>query len=797
MSERYYCKNKRRRQDVLFPKDGDGNPVAPVLNGIDYLEVTSEDQKTLAVNFMHQLPEEPDQVPPTPATELTGHNIMIEGGVRIRNIRVTSVSTTGNVLTVNVDTAGDFSKYTLKIVSSPLDQSPIPGFDPELSRIDFSFKVNCPSDFDCKVERDCPPEKHDEPEIDYLAKDYDSFRRLMLDRVSLIMPEWKERSPADKGIMLIELLAHSGDLLSYYQDAVATEAYLGTAKKRASLRRHARLLDYRVSEGCNARTWIAIQVDEVSGADGYTLPAGTPVYTDEENVNTEPVVFETIGDITLRYAHNAIKFYTWSDSECCIPTGSTHATLRDDPKLSLEPGDILLFEETINPVTGNDADADPVHRQAVRLTKTIPRTDPLTDTEVVDIFWHEDDRLRFPLCVSAVITDNNGLPVMTHTAVARGNVVLADHGKTVESDELVPSTVENPVRYNPRLFDADLSYKDPVNKASASAAFIRKPDEAVPSITLIGNNSSVWKPVSDLLSTGRFEQYFVVESDDDGAVWIRFGDGIFGKRPARGTNFSVRYRSGNGSKGNIGRDSLKNIDAEVEGISRVTNPLPAGGGIDPESMEDVRINAPEAFRIQERAVTEEDYAEVTERHPGVQKARAMFRWTGSWHTVFVTIDRKGGLPVTEDTEFRDEIIDHINRYRIAGYDINVNGPIFVPLDLEMSVCLADGYYKSDVLGALLAAFGNRDLSGGRRGFFHPDNFTFGQPVYLSRLYHTAMQIPGVASAEITKFQRWGKKPNEELENAMLETSQYEIVRLDNDPNFPENGKIEFIIEGGL
>ena len=79
-----------------------------------------------------------------------------------------------------------------------------------------------------------PQQKLVEPAIDYMAKDYASFRKLMLDRLSLIMPDWKERNPADVGIMLVELLAYVGDHLSYYQDAAATEVYLGTARRRIS-----------------------------------------------------------------------------------------------------------------------------------------------------------------------------------------------------------------------------------------------------------------------------------------------------------------------------------------------------------------------------------------------------------------------------------------------------------------------------------------------------------------------------------------------------------------------------------
>src|SRR6185436_585892 len=115
---------------------------------------------------------------------------------------------------------------------------------------------------DCKPRPDCPPPQRSEPDINYLAKDYASFRQLILDRLAVIMPDWRERHVPDLGITLVELLAYAGDHLSYYQDAVATEAYLDTARKRVSVRRHARLVDYRMHEGNNARAFVTVSVSD-------------------------------------------------------------------------------------------------------------------------------------------------------------------------------------------------------------------------------------------------------------------------------------------------------------------------------------------------------------------------------------------------------------------------------------------------------------------------------------------------------------------------------------------------------
>jgi predicted phage baseplate assembly protein len=314
-----------------------------------------------------------------------------------------------------------------------------------------------------------------------------------------------------------------------------------------------------------------------------------------------------------------------------------------------------------------------------------------------------------------------------------------------------------------------------------------------PAVELVQDNLVTWNALRDLLAADRFTPGFVVEVAEDNRATLRFGDGVLG-RAASGT-YAARYRVGNGPRGNVGAETIVRAVIPIADVESVRNPLPAVGGRDPERLEEVRQFAPQAFRVQERAVTEADWVEVTRRHPEVQNAAARFRWTGSWTTVFVTVDRPNGVKV--DADFERKIRAHLERYRIAGYDLEVDGPIPVPLDLKLCVCVKPGYFKSSVQRRLLDVFSSRRMADGRHGFFHPDRFTFGQAVYLSQIYRAAMEQPGVASVEIKRFQRWGKLSNQEIEKGLLQPGPLEIVQLDNDPSFPENGKLELDMHGGL
>ena len=215
------------------------------------------------------------------------------------------------------------------------------------------------------------------------------------------------------------------------------------------------------------------------------------------------------------------------------------------------------------------------------------------------------------------------------------------------------------------------------------------------------------------------------------------------------------FRLGGGAIGNVGADAVTELLPAIPGV-KVRNPMPARGGADPEPTSQAKLYAPQAFRTQERAVTEADYAAAAQRHPDVQRAACTRRWTGMFHTMFITVDRRGGKPVTP--EFEQDLRGFLERFRMAGYDLEIDGPRYVALDVALNVCVLPGYLRAIVKQGLLDAFGTRELVDGTRGFFHPDNYTFGQAVYLSQIIARAMQVTGVQSVDVPAdgFKRFGR-----------------------------------------
>lgn len=804
--KRQFLSDNRHRLQLLRDLE------PPSLNGIDYLEVVSLDQRKLRVVFVN------------PLAGITAAHCRIEGGVRITGVRIDSLNINGNQLDITVDQAGDFSWYRFVLINPSAPEDPPPGFDPCLSSIRFSFKAQCPSEFDCADEQLCPPQVPAEPLLDYLAKDYGSFRRLMLDRMGQLIPGFHERNPADFSVALVEMLAHIGDQLSYYQDAVATEAYLGTARRRVSLRRHARLLDYPIHDGCNSRVFVSLSV--TAQADGQVLATGARLLTrtaepgtvlPETALQTLPdgatQVFETMHALPLQSAHNRIDIHHWGEPDFCLGKGAQEAALIDDPPLSLQAGMLLILEEVLSPGTGRAPDADRSHRHAVRLIEVKPGYDALTDTPLQLVRWHAEDALPFPLCISARI-QQSGVSETFRIARACANVVLADHGLTRADESLLPDAVPTAGQYRPRLREPGIVYAqayehDPTR--SASSTMYQDPRQARPAGMQLREDdpdqygdqpkpgASHWLPRRDLLGSDRFAQEFVVETEADGSAHLRFGDNRFGMQPQPHTRLLASYRQGGGSVGNVGAESVTQVicaDPLIKDfIETLRNPLPARGGAEPESFDAIKLFAPQALRTQERAVTEADYARVAERHPQVQRAAARLRWTGSWYTLFISLDRKGGKPL--DASFREKMLRHLERYRLAGYDLDLSEPIYAPLDIQLNVCVLPGHFAATVKLGLLKRMSSGEDRLGRLGFFHPDYFSFGQGLALSALMEAAHSVTGVASLQVKVFQRWGKTPNQEIEQGLISAAPLEVLRLDNDPNFPENGRLLLNMQGGL
>jgi Baseplate J-like protein len=368
-----------------------------------------------------------------------------------------------------------------------------------------------------------------------------------------------------------------------------------------------------------------------------------------------------------------------------------------------------------------------------------------------------------------VVEQFNGVSLATvTTAFAAGSALIS-----VRSFEQEP---------NPSLSAYDLMHYDA--------------NQAVPAITLTGTLNGVdttWTPAPDLLAADATDTNFVVEIESDGTAHLRFGDDTNGVRPPSGTSFTASYRVGNGTAGNVGAESLVFLAGDPR-IQSCTNPLPASGGFDPETSDQIRRRAPQAFLTQERAITMSDYATVTEANSQIEDAAAMLRWTGSWYTVFITAEPQSGGNLNRS--LRRTLTQYVNRYRLAGQDIKLEGPNYVPLEINLTICVDPDYFQSDVEQSLMQVLGSGTLPNGQPALFSPGFFKLGQTVYLSPIYAAARTVAGVQTVTATVFQPQGVDTEIYLQKGEIPLGPFQVARMDNDRSFPNHGQLTLVMQGG-
>lgn len=551
-------------------------------------------------------------------------------------------------------------------------------------------------------------------------------------------------------------------------------------------------------------------------------------------------------------AWNAMPAHVPDAAEPCLPIGATELFLRGHFPLAgqlppPEPGADPVPPESfwigrlmVLKATPEDPSL-PVRRRFVRIVEVEQTEDPLcpdTDADPINppplaitrLRWEDDQALPFELCLPDTAVAANIVPAIAGETFEEHFVIHENEAIPASPDGPVPAAVERDGPCNEltdrrgTIFLHSLSGTETRGLGWTGTLPRAEPEveieEIDPATLAPFPTARLWRFRRSLLDSLRFDRDFTL---DDGS-WrriigferlgrtiehldyasgagftVRFSDGEFGRTPADGTVFLARYRSGDGSRANLPADSITSLtDPEPDPAApppptitlaeAVSNPFAVTSGTDPEDPALIKQLAPEAFRaVTFRAVRDEDYREIAERLDWVQRAGARARWTGSWLTEFVTPDPLGSFELSE--ERRSELENLIDCVRQAGREAYVRDPVFVSIDLEIEVCVEPTAYPGQVKERIIEALTGRPRPDGTLSFFDPDNFTFGTPLRRSALEAAIQAVPGVRGVEDIRIRARGITAWRAFEEASFEVSEDRILRLQNDPRFPERGAL--------
>lgn len=449
------------------------------------------------------------------------------------------------------------------------------------------------------------------PAIDYTSKDFTGFRASLLDYASRQFPEWQSRSEGDFGVVLVELLAYMGDILSYYGDRLQAEAYLSTATQRLSILQIAELLGYVPSSAIPAVGTVTF-ISANPGPATVVIPARTAVVTGYIESLDDSIVYETDSDAPI----------TVAGGEVTVPVtqGETHA---------------MVLLGTSNGLSSQ--------------------------------------QYRIP-----------------NQPVIEGSVHLFI--STGYDSQGIETTEE-------------------------------------------------WTRILYLVDGDSNDKVFATFNDESGATWISFGDTLNGAIPNNQLNIYATYRIGGGVVGNIGANQVINIaDPSVYGISISLDSSGAGkssamiGGTDPESTDQIRANAPRAFRTQNRAVTLQDFVDATIAVPGVMRANAV---AGSFTSVTVfVVGANGAAP-------NALLISNVQKVlagkALAGCSVSVASPSFISVNVgavatPIVVQVYARYKQAAVLYNVQQAI---------KTMLGLDSVNFGMRLTVSDFYACIMSVEGV------------------------------------------------------
>lgn len=470
------------------------------------------------------------------------------------------------------------------------------------------------------------------PPIDYTSRDFKSIKADFIKGIPFFTPEWTDHNESDLGIVLADLLAHSADVLHFYLDRNANEAFLPTAITRRSVINLLKLIDFRMRSASPASVDLVFSITTTLSGN-FTIPKGTVLQT-AEDATGEPVYFETV-------------------DEGVILAGETAVGIKNGQPVS------LVVTPLIGAIEGQSKEE--------------------------------------------LLGQSDGTP--NQRIKLQGNPVI-------------DGTIEV-------LIDEGVGFE-------------------------------LWTEVETFLDAVDVSKVFTTQRDENEFVTIFLGDGAQGKIPVAEADIKARFRIGGGARGNVAKNTIITVLTPltfnaVPVALEVTNPNPASGGEERESIEEAKIQGPRSLRRMRRAVTADDLEGLAEQFPGVAKAKVILatgtvpdKELGCCCQVNMVIAPEGGGPPS--SVLKNALLADINTQKMVGTCVAIIDPTYVPVDIAGKVFIASNFDSAAV---------EADYLGRLDGFFGLANefIGFGSPVNLSDIYRLIDETPGVDHVDLGKVTR--------------------------------------------
>jgi hypothetical protein len=673
------------------------------------------------------------------------------------------------------------------------------------------------------------------PDYDTLARDYASLRAMLAERLAFLDPS-ADTSAADLTVTLTELFAHLGDLLHYRLDRVATEVWLSTARRRASVVRHARAVDFAVWPAISAATTVQVVVPAAQSGDPVTTVRPGDTATDATGTPDPAAACFTVeaaAPVDIRASHAEVALYDWIEDDAVLTAGATSAVLVRPAAAAdiaaadwLPAGSLLGFEVVgVDDVARQRAwvagsvpePADVMPRpplasqpaQVVTVTSVTEFTDPLRPAvDLLRVFWDQGQALAVPVPCSVDQTAG------ARVGVARLGLLPAHHGLLVDGPETVapvdPLTGLAGDPQTAEVSDYLLVAAGPEGTPGLSHAPGGRPWQLEVAVALANGTTVPATRVTSMLRAPAAGFSVVIDADDELPARMRFRTGALGLVPPAGSSVGARYQVGAGPAGNVGANVTtrlvrcasapgvpcvwQDVTDENGAVVAARNITPGTGGAAATPLDDVRRDAPQAYSaVPRRAVLISDLAPVAAAIPGVLRAAASRSWSGSWPVGVVACEPVTG-PASDGTAgLPAQIQPTLDAVRMAGTEVVATGATPVGILIALTVCLYPGADPDAARAAILASL--RPGTPDAPGLFAPGSFPMGTSVYMSAVVAAVAALPAVDAVAVMEARRLSEPPG--TLDTVLVMGPDEVAVCDDDPDAPDRGRIVLRMAGGL
>ncbi len=546
----------------------------------------------------------------------------------------------------------------------------------------------------------------------YLNRDFQSIRAELINLLKVYYPEqYQDFNTASIGMSLVELLAYVSDILSFNTDKKFNELFLDGVTERTAVFRLAKTFGYKPVGYRPAITIVDIQIEVPTSADGPDINY-LPIYRSGMQIRGGSVIFETVSDCDFTSDFSS--------------DGTANRIF--EPVFNANQ-DILRYKV--------------IKREKVKAGSTIIYKKEITSEEASTPFFDFTLPDKNVLEIVSIIvkpgTSISQPPTYTdfHTTSLRYFEVDDLAQKQVFVDDDTQATV-NGVRVG-KYIDVPQRYtKDFMADGSCKITF--------------GGGTANFDAYETYLSN-------IAITDDVIDIADIFDNDALGVKLPPNSTMYVQYRIGGGVSTNIGSNVLQqvvNIDAVITGpnesikesiinSTRATNPLPAVGGSDLQTVDEIKYNIAANFASQKRCVTLEDYITRAYQMPG--RYGAPFRIHGKVEDNKVKMyilskDANGKLISTSTSVIKNNLVDYLIPYRMINDFVEINDGKVINLEIEVDLYLDKIFNSNEVKVNAINAI---------KDFFDTDKWQMNQHIYISQIVDTIREIPGVINVVDIRF----------------------------------------------